>query len=45
MVSNQGWNDERIQPRQWGMHTVKETDMLAAKFDLLLKKMDKNKKL
>jgi hypothetical protein len=30
-VSNQGWNDERLQPRQQGMHTIKETDMLAAK--------------
>ena len=38
MVSNQGWNKERSQPRtKGGMHTVKETDMLAAKLDLLLK--------
>src|SRR6185312_3990872 len=41
MVSNQGWNEERSQPRmKGGMHTVKETDMLAAKLDLLLKKFD-----
>ena len=41
MVSNQGWNEERSQPKTKGrMHTVKETDMLAAKLDLLLKKFD-----
>ena len=41
MVSNQGWNEERSQPRTKGrMHTIKETDMLAAKLDLLLKKFD-----
>ncbi|KAK3118733.1 hypothetical protein QOZ80_9BG0705840 [Eleusine coracana subsp. coracana] len=40
MVSNQGWNEERLQPRQRGMHSVKEVDMLAAKIDLLMKKMD-----
>ena len=38
MVSNQGWNEERSQPRTKGrMHTIKETDMLVAKLDLLLK--------
>jgi len=41
MVSNQGWNEERSQPRtKGGIHTVKETDMLAAKLDLLLKKLN-----
>jgi hypothetical protein len=40
MVSNQGWNDECLQPRQRGMHTVKETDMLGAKLDLLLKMIE-----
>ena len=41
MVSNQGWKEECSQPRtKGGMHTVKETDMLAAKLDLLLKKLD-----
>ena len=30
MVSNQGRSDERLQPRTKGMHTVKETDMIAA---------------
>ena len=28
MVSNQGWIDERFQPRTKGMHTIKETDMM-----------------
>ena len=37
MVSNQGWSDERLQPRTKSTHTVKETDMIIAKLDLLLK--------
>jgi len=44
MVSNQGWSDERIQPRTKGMHTVKETDMIAVKLDLLIKKMEEESK-
>jgi hypothetical protein len=40
MVSNQGWSDDRLQPRQRGTHTVKEADMLNAKMDLLMKWMD-----
>ena len=40
MVSNQGWSDDRLQPHQRGMHSVKETDMLAMKIDLLLKKFE-----
>ena len=40
MVSNQGWSDDRLQPRQRGMHSVKEADMLAMKIDLLLKKFE-----
>jgi len=44
MVSNQGWSDERLQPRTKGMHTVKETDMIAVKLDLLIKKMDEGSK-
>ena len=41
MVSNKGWNEERSQSRtNGGMHTIKETDMLAAKLDLLMKKLD-----
>jgi hypothetical protein len=37
MVSNQGWSDDRLQTCQKGMHTMKETDTLAAKLDLLMK--------
>ena len=38
IVSNQGWNKERSQPQtKGGMHNIKETDMLVAKMDLLLK--------
>ena len=40
MVSNQGWSDDRLQPRQRGMHSVKEADMLAMKIDVLLKKFE-----
>jgi len=40
MVSNQGWSDDRLQPRQRDMHTIKETDMLTAKTDMLLKKFE-----
>jgi hypothetical protein len=40
MVPNQGWNDEHLQPCQWGMHTIKEMDMLATKLELLLKKIE-----
>ena len=39
IVSNQGWSDERHQPGIKGMHTVKEMDMIAAKLDLLIKKL------
>ena len=41
MVSNQGRSDERLQPRTKGMHTVKETDMIAAKLDLLIRRWRK----
>jgi hypothetical protein len=38
---NQGWNKERTQPhKRGGMHQVKEVDMLSAKMDLLMKKLD-----
>ena len=41
MVSNQGWNDERSQPKtKGGMHTIKEVDMLSAKMDLMLKHLN-----
>jgi hypothetical protein len=42
MASNQGWNEEHTQPckRGGGMHQLKEVDMLSAKMDLLMKKLD-----
>jgi len=42
MASNQGWSKERLQPRKrsGGMHTVKEVDMLSAKMDLLMKRLE-----
>jgi hypothetical protein len=42
MDSNQGWNEECTQPRKrgGGMHRLKEVDMLSAKMDLLMKKLD-----
>jgi hypothetical protein len=41
MASNQGWNEERVQPhkRGRGMHQLKEVDMLSTKMDLLMKKL------
>jgi hypothetical protein len=41
IVANHGWREERIQPKQQeDMHTVKETDVLATRMDLLLKRLD-----
>jgi hypothetical protein len=42
MVSNQGWNEERLQTykRGGGMHQLKEVDMLSAKMDLMMKKLE-----
>ena len=41
IVSNQWWGDERLQDEQQKcMHIVKETYMLAAKIDLLIKRLD-----
>jgi hypothetical protein len=43
IASNQGWNEERTQPcKRGGMHQVKEVDMLSAKMDLLMKKLDEH---
>nr|AAX96699.1 Transposable element protein, putative [Oryza sativa Japonica Group]AAX96877.1 Transposable element protein, putative [Oryza sativa Japonica Group]ABA92517.1 Zinc knuckle family protein [Oryza sativa Japonica Group] len=44
MVSNMGWSEERQQTRQRGMHIVKETELLAAKLDLLMKCLDDHEK-
>ena len=38
MVSNQRWREER--KTQKGMHTMKVTDMLSAKIDLLMKRLE-----
>ena len=38
MVANQSWGQER--KTQKGMHTMKETDMLSANIDLLMKKLE-----
>jgi uncharacterized coiled-coil protein SlyX len=42
IVFDQGWNEERTQPRkrEGEMHQLKEIDMLSAKMDLLMKKLD-----
>ena len=39
-----GWSEEQLQSRQQVMHTVKETEMLAAKLDLLMKRLDEHEK-
>jgi hypothetical protein len=43
MASNQGWNEEKTQThkRGGGMHQLKEVDMLSAKMDLLIKRLDR----
>jgi hypothetical protein len=41
MASNQSWNEECVQPcKRGGMHQLKEVDMLSAKMDLLIKKLE-----
>jgi hypothetical protein len=42
MASNQSWSEERTQThkRGRGMHQLKEVDMLSAKIDLLMKRLD-----
>ena len=39
MASNQGWREERKPPKTRGVHQIDGSDMLAAKMDLLLKKL------
>jgi hypothetical protein len=41
MVANCGWGEERSPPKQEDMTTVKETDVLVTRMDLLLKRLDK----
>jgi hypothetical protein len=42
IASNQGWNEERLHicKRIGGMHQLKEVDMLSAKMDLLMKRLE-----
>jgi hypothetical protein len=40
MVANLGWDGDRLQPRTRGVHQVDGVDMLAAKMDLLMKKLE-----
>jgi hypothetical protein len=42
IASNQGWSEERTQTRKRGgvMHQLKEVDMLSAKMDLLIKRLN-----
>jgi hypothetical protein len=42
MASNQGWNEECLQTRKRGrgMHQLKEVDMMSAKMDLLMKRLE-----
>ena len=44
MVTNQGWNEERLQPKKRGVHALNEVDMLSAKMDLLMKKIEEGSK-
>jgi hypothetical protein len=37
MVSNQGWDGDRLQPRTRGVHQVDGIDMIAARMDLMKK--------
>jgi hypothetical protein len=40
MVANQGWDGDRLQPRTRGLHQVDGIDMINAKMDLLMKKLE-----
>jgi hypothetical protein len=42
MASNQSWNEEHVQPykRGGGMHQLKKVDMISAKLDLIMKKLE-----
>ena len=42
MVSNQGWSEDKLQTKQDDKHTMEETDMLATKLDLLIKRLDEH---
>jgi hypothetical protein len=40
MVANQGWDGDHLQPRTRDVHQVDGIDMIAAKMDLLMKKLE-----
>jgi hypothetical protein len=40
MVENQSWDGDCLQPRTHGVHQVDGLDMIAAKMDLLMKKLE-----
>jgi hypothetical protein len=40
MVANQGWDGDHLQPRACGVHKVDGIDMITAKMDLLMKKLE-----
>jgi hypothetical protein len=40
MVTNQGWDGDCLQPRNYGVHQVDGIDMLTSKMDLLMKKLE-----
>jgi hypothetical protein len=40
MASNQSWDEERTQTRTHKVHQLEEVDMLTAKIDLLMKKIE-----
>ena len=40
MVLNEGWNDELLHPKKREMHTVNKVDIISAKMDLLMKKIE-----
>jgi len=42
MVINQGWNEERLQPKKRGVHALNEVDILSSKMDLLMKKIEES---
>jgi hypothetical protein len=40
MVANYGWGEERSPSKQEDMHTMKQTDVLVTRIDLLLKRLN-----
>jgi hypothetical protein len=40
MVANQGWDGDRLQPRTRCVHKVDGIDMIVAKMDILMKKLE-----